>query len=374
MKKCLFEKEKKCYFCCCCSCHLGERLECLHFYPSKPQAPPEGQQLHLRERVKWKSERVARMNERKRQGDRRSRTRREKVVPYTADITAAMAQTYLYKVKKEEPEKRKKKSHVLRDKFNTLRLLGFTWVTNHRPAEHIFGRHAVCQGSQWVRGQGSWVISGGGAWLDVLLCCWWVEDIKKWRRIIRAAERATPPSLCPRQEDIQSEGCRARAVKTVKDVSHPGHGLFCGRGEEWFLPSGHRRPEKTLTSSAALLFLLAQCCFYCTPHPLARIPGPKKNTLLTDLGVRPAESFAKNEWLTCSLVNLFINKSIRTEGKLHKYDAISVPKPSRSSLCHCGSRDTPFCRAQFISSFTSVWVKIFHSTLEIQQMSLNANV
>lgn len=88
------------------------------------------------------------MSERKRQDDRRSRTRREKVVRDTADITAAMAQTYLYKVKKEKPEKREKKSHVLRDKFNTLRLLGFTLATNHRPAEHVFVRHAVCQGSQ----------------------------------------------------------------------------------------------------------------------------------------------------------------------------------------------------------------------------------
>lgn len=60
------------------------------------------------------------MNERKRRGDRRSRTRREKVVPYTADITAAMAQTYLYKVKKEEPEKReKKKSCTVRQVQNT---------------------------------------------------------------------------------------------------------------------------------------------------------------------------------------------------------------------------------------------------------------
>lgn len=55
------------------------------------------------------------MNERKRRGDRRSRTRRE-----NNSITAAMAQTYLYKVKKEEPEKReKKKSCTVRQVQNT---------------------------------------------------------------------------------------------------------------------------------------------------------------------------------------------------------------------------------------------------------------
>lgn len=274
MKKCLFEKEKKCYFCCCCSCHLGERLECLHFYPSKPQAPPEGQQLHLRERVKWKSERVARMNERKRQGDRRSRTRREKVVPYTADITAAMAQTYLYKVKKEEPEKRKKKSHVLRDKFNTLRLLGFTWVTNHRPAEHIFGRHAVCQGSQWVRGQGSWVISGGGGLggcAPLLLMGWRHKEMAphhQGRRTRHPTLPLPPPGGHPvrRLQSQGSQNCERRFPSRPRLVLRSGRRMVSSLRPSTPWKNSHEF-RRAVVPAGTVLFLLHSAPFGQNPRP-----------------------------------------------------------------------------------------------------------
>ncbi len=59
------------------------------------------------------------------------------------------------------------------------------------------------------------------------------QDCKALQRVVRLAERISGSAL-PSLQDIYFKRCKSRAVKILKDSTHPGNHLFC------LLPSGKR--------------------------------------------------------------------------------------------------------------------------------------
>ncbi len=59
------------------------------------------------------------------------------------------------------------------------------------------------------------------------------QDCKALQRVVRLAERISGSAL-PSLQHIYIKRCKSRAVKIIKDSTHPGNHLFC------LLPSGRR--------------------------------------------------------------------------------------------------------------------------------------
>ncbi len=59
------------------------------------------------------------------------------------------------------------------------------------------------------------------------------QDCKALQRVVRLAERISGSAL-PSLQDIYLKRCKSRAVKIIKDSTHPGNHHFC------LLPSGKR--------------------------------------------------------------------------------------------------------------------------------------
>ncbi len=69
------------------------------------------------------------------------------------------------------------------------------------------------------------------------------QDGKALQRVVRLAERISGSAL-PSLQHIYLKRCRSRAVKIIKDSTHPVNHLFC------LLPSGKRfRPSGSLTQT-----------------------------------------------------------------------------------------------------------------------------